>query len=224
MHSSRSTAAPSKPSTPKHCFPASDGLSRKTRRWRRTRRDYLFPGPALARVLRAKLYHEIERRGLKLPSRVPKEWIVDCRHVGRGDKALEYLSRYLYRGVISEANILLDRDGCVTFRFTDWQSQVTGTETLSGADFLWRVLQHVLPRGFHRVRDYGLLHHNARKLLRLIQYILGVRIVPSPSRVRPQFQCSVCGGAMETVGVFRPEVARWSRTPGLAACLEGNDC
>lgn len=203
-----------------HVVVPGGGLARKTRLWKRTRGNYLCPGRALARAFRGKLYHEIERQGLKLPSRVPEEWIVDCRHVGRGDKALEYLSRYLYRGVISEANILYDRGDLVTFRFTNWLTKVTRTETLSGADFLWRVLQHVLPRGFHRVRDYGLLHHNARKLLRLIQYVLGVRIVPSSIKVRPPFQCSVCGGEMKTVGVFRAEFARRSRAP-CSTRLEG---
>ena len=164
-------------------------------------------------VFRGKLYCELEKRELKIPTNVPKKWVVDCRHVGRGAKALEYLSRYLYRGVISEANILAEINGQVTFRYTDWQSKVSRTETLPAADFLWRILQHVLPKGFHRVRDYGLLHHNARKKLRLIQLILGVEIQPSQPAERPRHACSACGGVMQTVGVFRPEAVVRIRAP-----------
>ena len=162
-----------------HVVVPGGGVDGKTRQWKRMRSNYLFCGSAMAMVFRGKLYCELEKRELKIPTNVPKKWVVDCRHVGRGAKALEYLSRYLYRGVISEANILAEINGQVTFRYTDWQSKVSRTETLPAADFLWRILQHVLPKGFHRVRDYGLLHHNARKKLRLIQLILGVEIQPS---------------------------------------------
>lgn len=175
-----------------------------TNQWKRPRGKYLFPGSAMAIVFRGKLYHELEKRGLKIPANVPKKWVVDCRSVGRGDKALEYLSRYLYRGVISEANILFEKDGQVTFRYTDWQAQVSRTETLPGAEFLWRIIQHVLPKGFHRVRDYGLLHHSAKKKRRMIQYLLGLSTPTAPPAERPSHSCSACGGAMKTVVVYRP--------------------
>ncbi len=192
-----------------HVIVPGGGVDPRAKLWKRVRGEYLFPGSNLAAVFRGKLYHEIEARELEMPTCVPKEWIVDCRHVGRGEKALEYLSRYLYRGVISGANILFERDRLVTFRYTDWKSKVTRTETLPGADFLWRVLQHVLPKGFHRVRDYGLLHHSARKKLRLIQYLMGVKIQAHPPTNRPGYRCSACGGEMRTLGFCRPgEVAR----------------
>ena len=126
---------------------------------------------------------------------------MDCRHAGRGNSALEYLSRYLYRGVIRESNILFDRNGRVTFQYIDGETGEILTESLRGADFLWRVIQHVLPRGFHRVRDYGFLHHNARKTLRLIQLILQVVLKPEESRQRPVFSCSACGGKMNVIGI-----------------------
>lgn len=48
-------------------------------------------------VPRGKLYQELAKRGLTIPTPVPKKWVVDCHRVGRGEKAHEYLSRYLYR-------------------------------------------------------------------------------------------------------------------------------
>ena len=78
---------------------------------------------------------------------IPKAWVVDCKHAGRGDKALTYLGKYLYRGVLQEKDILHCKNGKVTFRYTD-NSGAIKIRTLPGADFLWLLLRHVLPKGF----------------------------------------------------------------------------
>ena len=67
---------------------------------------YLFNHKALAKVFKAKLLDAIKAAGLTLPAALPETWVVDCRCVGDGQKALLYLSRYLYRGVIQERDIL----------------------------------------------------------------------------------------------------------------------
>ena len=130
--------------------------------------------------------------------------------------SLEYLSRYLYRGVIKEANILGEDNGRVSFRYTDGQSKKVCTETLPAETFLWRILQHVLPRGFHRVRDYGFLHHNARQRLQLIQLILHVVIEPLEPEARPCFRCRACGGVTEVIGVYPAR-----RADPVAAAAQG---
>jgi hypothetical protein len=90
------------------------------------------------------------KAGLSTQNSLPAQWVVDCKHVGRGDKALVYLGRYLYRGVIPEKNILAEDDGNITFRYTE-NSGVKKTRTLSGAEFLWLLLLHVLPKRFRRL-------------------------------------------------------------------------
>jgi hypothetical protein len=187
-----------------HVVVPGGGVDVKQSLWKRTRYRFLFNETALAKVFRGKCLHEIAQAELKLPASVPKEWVVDCRHAGRGESALEYLSRYLYRGVIGESCILADHNGEVTFRYTDGKSGERRTETLPGEDFLWRVIQHVLPRGFHRVRDYGFLHHNARKTLQLIQLILQVVLKPVMSKDRPSFCCAACGGPMKVIMIYPP--------------------
>jgi hypothetical protein len=62
--------------------------------------------------------------------------VTDCKHVGKGEPALEYLSRYLYRGVISENNIIANRDGKVTFRYIESKTGKMQYRTLKGEDFL----------------------------------------------------------------------------------------
>jgi len=190
-----------------HVVVPGGGVHQAKRQWKKVRGKYLFNQQALARVFRARLLAAIQTAGLSLPSKLPRQWVVDCKPVGQGQPALEYLSRYLYRGVISENNIVANRDGQVTFKYIDNRSKKTQYRTEKGEDFLWLVLQHVLPRGFRRVRDYGFLHSNAKKLLSLVQLILRVMIAIRPSRPRPVIRCPECQSPMRIVDIIRPD---WS--------------
>jgi hypothetical protein len=81
-----------------------------------------------------------------------------CERAGRGIQALQYLARYLYRGVISNRHIIEDDGDNVTFRYRDSQTQAIQTRTLPGDDFMALLHQHVLPKGMRGARDYGFLH------------------------------------------------------------------
>ncbi len=127
---------------------------------------------------------------------MPEKWVVNVRRVGQGMSALKYLSRYLYRGVISEKNIIANENGRVTFKYKNSDSGKTETRTLTGEDFLALILKHVLPRGFRRVRDYGFLHGNAKALLKLIQLILHITVESTILRKRAEFICPKCKATM----------------------------
>ena len=86
-------------------------------------------------MFRAKLLSGIVEAGLELPECYPKIWVVDVKSVGAGDKALVYLGRYLYKGVIQEKDILACKDGLVTFRYQDGKTKQMQTRTLPGANF-----------------------------------------------------------------------------------------
>jgi len=73
--------------------------------------------------------------------------VVDCSHAGKGITAIKYLSRYLYRGVISEKNIISNQNGMVTFKYTESKTGKTRFRTLKGEEFLQLLMQHVLPKG-----------------------------------------------------------------------------
>jgi len=69
--------------------------------------------------------------------------------------------------------------------------------TLLGGEFHWLLLKHVLPRRFRRVRDFGLLHSNAKRLIQLLQVALHMAVPPpSPRLERPPVRCDHCGQAM----------------------------
>lgn len=171
-------------------------LHRQRRQWKKLKGNYLFNEFALAKVFRARLLAALTSAGLSLPGKLSDKWVVHCKHVGKGKPALEYLSRYLYRGVIREKNIIANHNGEVTFKYIDGNSGKTQTRTLKGQDFLWLLLQHVLPKGFRRTRDYGFLHGNAKRMLSLIQRVLGVFIEPCHKQPRPPFTCPTCKAAM----------------------------
>ena len=140
---------------------------------------YLFNHDALAKVFRAKLLAALEAAGLELPCRYPKQWVVDCKSVGSGAPALVYLGRYLYRGVIRENDILACNQGQVRFRYRHAKTGKMEHRTVSGAHFLWLVLQHVLPKGFRRARNFGFLHPNCKRLIALLHVLL--KFAPRPS-------------------------------------------
>ncbi len=187
-----------------HVVVPGGGVDKHRRQWKKKKGKYLFNQDAMAKVFRARFLAALNEAGLSIPKRVPEKWVVDCSCVGKGITALKYLSRYLYRGVISEKNILSNQNGQVTFKYTESKTGNTLYRTLKGEDFLQLILQHVLPKGFRRVRDYGFLHSNAKKLLSLVQLILQVVIEVIKQRPRPVFKCSRCQSPMIIMGFRQP--------------------
>jgi hypothetical protein len=192
-----------------HAVVPGGGVDRRRRYWKKIKGDYLFNGIALAKVFRARFLEEMEAAGLEISTKVPNKWVAHCVSVGKGVGALKYLSRYLYRGVISEKNIISNHNGQVTFRYIESKTGKTEFRRLPGEDFLHLIVQHVLPKGFRRVRDYGFLHSNAKKILSLVQLILRVIIEELVPRPRPAFKCPCCKAAMLIV-----EFRRYVRRPG----------
>ena len=188
-----------------HVVVPGGGVDKRRRQWKKKKGKYLFNQDAMAKVFRASFLTALNKAGFSIPKRVPKEWVVDCTRVGKGISALKYLSRYLYRGVISEKNIVSNQNGQVTFKYIESKTGNTLYRTLKGEDFLHLILQHVLPKGFRRVRDYGFLHGNAKKLLSLVQLILHVVIEVIKQRPRPVFKCPRCQSPMVILG-FRQSV------------------
>jgi hypothetical protein len=189
-----------------HFIVPAGGLLKSRKEWRKKRGKYLFKEKNLAIVFRATLLQALKQSGLWLPRDIPKAWIVDCEHVGSGLPALKYLSRYLYRGVISNKNIIADDGDNVSFQYVDSATGKTKTRQLPGEDFIALLLQHTLPKGFRRARDFGFLHGNASKTLRLVQYILCVKLPEPMNKTKPSFLCKCCSQPLSIVGFIRRRV------------------
>jgi hypothetical protein len=183
-----------------------------TKRPGKAKPGYLFNHKALAKVFRAKMLAGIQAAGLELPQRYPKQWVVDCKSVGSGKPALIYLGRYLYRGVIREQDILACDQAQVRYR---WRNAKTGTfeqRSVPGAHFLWLILQHVLPKGFRRARNFGFLHPNCKRLIALLQVVLKFDAAPITHWIkpRPPILCACCGALMRIV---RTRIRATASTP-----------
>ena len=126
---------------------------------------------------------------------------------------LAYLSRYTHRVAISNRRLIsLDERG-VTFRYKDYRRDGAvryRTMTLATDEFIRRFLLHVLPKGFHRMRHYGLLASAGRKAnVARARALLAVPPVAEPVETveptEPRPPCPCCGGRMIIIETFQ----RW---------------
>ena len=101
-----------------------------------------------------------------------KDWNVDSRPVGTGVRALRYLSAYVFRSAISENRIVGVAPDSVTFAYTDTKTGAEKLMSLKPFEFIWRFLQHVLPKGFMKIRYFGFLHPSSTIPLKLAVALL----------------------------------------------------
>ena len=179
-----------------HFVVPAGGLNNARLLWQQKHGKYLFKADNLAKVFRGKFIALMAQAGYYLPAKTPKNWVADCEYVGKGNGALTYLSRYLYRGVISEQNILSLNHDQVTFQYKDSKTRQFQTITEHATKFLWRILQHVLPKGFRRARNYGFFHANAKKTLQRLQLMLKVVLPPPSTRQKKPVCCPCCQSEM----------------------------
>ena len=136
------------------------GLAPDGESWIKPRRpDYILPSFALAAEFRRRFESALKKTPLYdlVPPHVwKKRWVADVRFVGNGDQALLYLSRYVFRIAISNNRIESFDGNTVRFRWVESKTGKTNRAELEVSEFIRRYLQHVLPRGFVKVRYYGL--------------------------------------------------------------------
>lgn len=101
-----------------------------------------------------------------------KDWVVHCQPVGPGLPALKYLAPYIFRVALSNRRILKRSDTHVTFQYRATETGNWRRSTVTIFEFMRRFLQHVLPKGFAKVRYFGWLSVGQRPLLQLIRLVL----------------------------------------------------
>jgi len=209
-----------------HMIVPGGGISLDSARWVSSRPAFLLPVRVLSKLFRRlylarllELYTAGElaffgnqvglrdrRVLLRLTARLQKKnWVVYAKPPFAGPAAvLAYLSRYTHRVAISNRRLIsLDESG-VTFRYKDYRHDGAarfGTMTLATDEFIRRFLLHVLPKGFHRIRHYGLLATGRRQAnLARARALLAVAPPTAPAEpAEPADQrppCPCCGGRM----------------------------
>ncbi|HXA22682.1 MAG TPA: IS91 family transposase [Acetobacteraceae bacterium] len=174
-----------------HCLVSGGGISGDANTWHSARRKFLLPVKALAKLVRGKFRALLRRKRPDLVIadaiwRVP--WILHVTAWGNGEQAvLDYLARYVFRIALTNARILGLDEKTVTIQYKDRKTGHARTCRLSGEEFMRRFLQHVLPRGFHKVRYFGLWHpvqrHNAARVRQMLQLQVPPKLEPSQDPV-----------------------------------------
>jgi len=218
-----------------HIIVPGGGITPDRQRWISSRPAFLLPVRVLGKLFRrlfltrlmalhetgrlgffGQLAHLADRRSFlrHLSPARKKRWVVYAKPPFAGPEAvLAYLSRYTHRVAISNSRLLRFDEAGVTFRYKDYRRAGADRQqamTLAADEFIRRFLLHVLPRGFHRIRHYGLLASSARKTsLARARQLLAVAppsnddTPPEPADPRPL--CPCCGGHMVVVETFE----RW---------------
>jgi len=215
-----------------HMIVPGGGISLDGERWVSSRPAFLLPVRVLAKLFRRlfltrllALYdggklgffgtktHLAERRAFlrHLAPVRKKRWVVYAKPPFAGPEAvLAYLSRYTHRVAISNSRLIRFDETGVTLRYKDYRQGGADRQqvmTLATDEFIRRFLLHDLPRGFHRIRHYGLLASGTRKAnLERVRALLAVALpTPDDTPVEPQDvrpPCSCCGGHMVIIETF----------------------
>jgi hypothetical protein len=165
-----------------HCLVSGGGVSEDGNTWHPARRKFLVPIKALAKLVRGKIRALLQRKrpDLVIPDvvwRVP--WILHVTAWGNGEQAvLDYLARYVFRIALTNARIVGLDDQTVTVQYKERKTGRPRICRLSGEEFMRRFLQHVLPRGFHKVRYFGLWHPAHRRSAARIRQMLQLQASP----------------------------------------------
>jgi hypothetical protein len=202
-----------------HYLVPAGGLSEDGQAWLSTRKAFLVPVKHLSILFRAKFRDALKKTdlfALTSPETWQQEWVVHSQPVGSGVAALKYLAPYIFRVAISNNRILLLEDGNVTFRYTASDTGRTRYCTVTAEEFIRRFLQHVLPKGFIKVRYYGLFSPGNRRRLLLARQLLNACSSATitdthQTNATPSAQaicCPKCGRVMEMIQTLRPKRCR----------------
>jgi predicted Zn-ribbon and HTH transcriptional regulator len=209
-----------------HCVVPGGGLSPDGTRWISSSSRFFLPVRVLSRVFRGKFIAGLRRyfqrnklvfHGDCLPLAQEKafaaflrtlfrqEWIVYAKPpFGGPEHVLQYLARYTHRVAISNHRLLSVDNNQVCFRWKDYaHHNKQRTLTLSNEEFLQRFLQHVLPKGFPRIRYFGWLANRKRgNLLSICQNRLACQPPTTPVTADGEdivWRCPRCHGAMRII-------------------------
>jgi Putative transposase/Transposase zinc-binding domain len=178
--------------------------------------DWLVPVRALATIFRGQFKEALTQAGRvdHVPRRVwHKDWGVHCEPAGTGHAVITYLAPSIRRIVLTNNRLEKLEDGQVTFRVKDSTSGEWKHLTLPAEEFIRRFLQHVLPKGFIKVRYYGFLSPHCRESLEHRRRILAASPcddpAPPPGKHREsqapppapeqEPRCRKCGGQLVLV-------------------------
>lgn len=194
-----------------HCIVPGGGIT-KVGKWKlaKNKGKYLFPVKAISKVFRARfvagLRKELENTAFdSYESLFKNEWVIYCKRPFLGPwQVIEYLGRYTHKIAISNHRLKNLDNGAVTFSVKDYRhGGRKSLMCLPDAEFIRRFSQHILPKGFVRIRHYGILSSYHKKVtIAELQKILGAVRLKKKEPLQHRL-CPVCKkGKLVTITVF----------------------
>lgn len=189
-------------------------LSDNNDQWFSSRQDLFVHTKPLEIIFKAKFMAAMKKAGLldKIdPAVWKRQWVIDSQAVGQGQNSLRYLSRYVFRVAISNNRIKSIENNVIRFLYKDREKKKWKIMALDAMEFIRRFLQHVLPKGFMKIRHYGFLNPNSalsiekiRELISFIHDIIALFTeIPEPEI--PTIKCSHCGHDLKFILFVKPE-------------------
>jgi hypothetical protein len=160
-----------------HYLVAGGGLSRDQRTWVSAKPKFLLPVKALSDRCRNLFRQRLEQESPEAVGQIAagvwqQRWVVHSAAVGAGEPALRYLSRYVFKTATGNRALPVQPDGRLRWRYRDSATRAWRHMDLEPFELLRRFLQHVLPRGLHRVRRFGWWHPGGRAKLQRVRALL----------------------------------------------------
>ena len=189
-------------------------LSDNNDQWLPSRQDLFVHTKPFEIIFKAKFKDAMKKTGLLDiidPAVWKQQWVIDSQAVGQGQNSLRYLSRYAFRVAISNNRIKCIENGVIKFLYKDREKKKWKPMVLDAMEFIRRFLQHVLPKGFMKIRHYGFLNANSalsiekiRELISFIHDIIALFTeIPEPEI--PGSKCSHCGHDLKFIFFVKPE-------------------
>ncbi len=204
-----------------HCLvPA--GTLNTMQNWQAINKSYLFPVKALSKVFKGKYLAALKSKGIDVKRiQVPTKWCVYSKgHIKSGENLVRYLARYTRKGALSESRLLSNTQSKVSFKYKDYRDGKQKAMSLENVEFIRRYLQHVLPRGFMRIRHYGFLANACRK--KKVEIIKSQQAQPiqvkqkESKETEVNWPCQACKkGTLKLIGLILTVINKVERHPLL---------
>ncbi len=189
-----------------HCVVPAGGLRPDGLRWcRPPSPEFFLPQPRLAARFRTRLRAALVGRpdAASLPASLWRvKWVVDVQPAGSGQTALKYLAAYVNHTALGSQRIVNADHDQVSFKYKDSRHQQWRTLRLNATEFLRRFLQHVLPKGFQRIRYFGWLAPAAKLRWERILALLDHRPWAAPLTISLVPNCPCCTQPMKLLALL----------------------
>ncbi len=189
-----------------HYIVPGGALSKSDGRWHSSRKDFFLPAMAMSKIFKAKFRDEMKKSGLAskiCPDVWKQAWVVHCKAVGTGARSVKYLAPYVFKVAISNSRIIKVENHKVFFKYKKQGSNRWRTMALEAMEFMRRFLQHVLPKGFMKVRYYGFMSPGSsvsmQTIAACIQRCEALVVNHRPENIiKPKVPiCPICGGRLK---------------------------